>query len=690
MGVKKEIYQFGSNTDGDGSMIIELGGKGAKLAEMALLGLNVPSGITIPTNHCVTYLNAENDFERNQLLTWLVDIHVLPALELIAEEKGYMPLFSVRSGARISMAGMMDTVLNVGITSENSEEWIERLGQKTYTDCLRRLQTMYNEVVFGIDGKAVSDHLEQLKLKEGVAHDSELTVQSIANNVLYAKKCAQDKGHAKPDNLREQLIECISSVFESWNNPRAKYYRKLNNIPDDWGTAVNIQSMVFGNMNDNSGSGVLFSVDPSTGEWDYHEIVGEYLSNAQGEDVVAGIRTPEELGVAIKNKNLAAKTYLDLVHNARKLELHFKDIQDIEFTVEDGTLYFLQTRDAKRTPQAAVRFADLALDCGFWDPSDAIKKLTPYQVANSISPVNISGKKAHYRGIAAGGSIVGGVPAFSVADVKDIVNSGKKAILVADETTPEDIEGIDLSVGVLTIKGGLTSHAAVVARGMNTTCVVGCTDLSKAWVMSQPLITLDGLTGEVFEGEVEVKQGDLNAINCILDSLGVEMKGTPDGVAVVDFTDDDQEYVLDIVEELEKQDPDINVILLYRTHRHAALDWVIGSYIPPELGKVACWVNHGWSSHQGRYQVMTDIDMSELTKTFDNPVVIQEPRTVDDLLSMEYAKVSDTILDKLFGSTAATTTILNALKNSGVSIAKEIEEPEHPIKCLCKYLLESK
>ena len=471
------IYLFGEGIKQDSYDGNLLGGKGAKLAEMGALGLPVPPGVTISTEQCNSYFNIPEE-DRAEFIESLVD-DTMNMYEGIAKEFGYMPLVSVRSGARVSMPGMMDTVLNVGLTNETYPEWAERLGNIAADDCYRRLIEMYSEVVLHIPKEVYEecnvpgDYLETFNMLTGTAF---------------------------PDSIEEQLRDCIEAVFNSWFSDRAIAYRAMHGYPDDWGTAVNVQAMVFGNAGDTSCSGVLFSRDFNTGE---PKMVIDWLPNAQGEDVVAGTHTPKT-GDELYDWN--GEIYSKLTNIALLMDEHYADMQDMEFTVENGKLYILQTRNGKRAALAAFRIAyDLEAD-GKIDKAEALARVSGKEFVALTAPTIDPGYSvnADVEGIPASGNIVSGVAVLSAADA---VTCKEACILVADETTPEDFSGMAAAVGVLTRTGGITSHAAVVARGMNKTCVVGAENL-KFEGLAGKTVTLDGKTGRIWvDKDVPIIEG---------------------------------------------------------------------------------------------------------------------------------------------------------------------------------------
>ncbi len=511
--MKKFVYSFGDGiAEGDASMTHLLGGKGANLHEMTRIGLPVPPGFTISTEACVYY------FKKNKLPKGLKE-EVEKALKLLEERTGKKfgdpenPLLvSVRSGARASMPGMMDTVLNLGL----NEETVKGLAKKTQNerfayDSYRRFIQMFSDVVLGVERRKFEEFTEKKKREKKVKYDSELTAEDLKEIVEEFKKIVkEEKGITFPEDPYEQLWKAIIAVFESWNNKRAIEYRRIYKIPDSWGTACNVQVMVFGNMGEDSGTGVAFSRNPSTGE---KEVFGEFLFNAQGEDVVAGIRTPLPLS-ELKTKN--PSIYEELVKIFEKLEKHFKDMQDMEFTVEKGKVYFLQTRKGKRTPRAAVKIAVDMVKEGIIDEKEAVRRISPYELEKllhpQISPEFERKTSAIAKGLPASPGAAVGKIYFTADEAMRRAEEGEPVILVRIETSPDDIHGMARARGILTARGGMTSHAAVVARGMGKPCVVGCEELnidegkrimevnSKVFKEGDYL-TIDGSTGKVYEGK---------------------------------------------------------------------------------------------------------------------------------------------------------------------------------------------
>ncbi|HEY4164862.1 MAG TPA: pyruvate, phosphate dikinase [Dongiaceae bacterium] len=529
----KWVYRFGGGAaEGSAEMRNLLGGKGANLAEMSSLGLPVPPGFTITTELC-TYFYA-NDKKYPPELKANVDA----AVEHIEKEVGRKfgdsanPLLvSVRSGARVSMPGMMDTVLNLGLNDETVEGLAKKSGDRRFAfDSYRRFIQMYGNVVLGVEHHNFEETLELHKQDRGVELDTDLTAEDWQKVIAeYKAKIQEELGKPFPQEPREQLWGAIGAVFGSWNITRAQTYRKLNNIPEEWGTAVNVQAMVFGNMGSDCATGVAFTRNPSTGAKEFY---GEYLVNAQGEDVVAGIRTPQHLTVAGKNANKSTLPAMEEVMPAvfkqldevrGQLEKHYRDMQDIEFTVQQGKLYMLQTRNGKRTAQAALKIAVDLCEDGLIDKRTAVARVEPASLDQLLHPrLDPKAKKdVIARGLPASPGAACGRVAFTADDAEDRASKGDRVILVRVETSPEDIHGMHAAVGILTTRGGMTSHAAVVARGMGRPCVSGAGDLrvdENLKVMTVrghkindgDTITIDGGTGEVMPGEVPTIDPELS------------------------------------------------------------------------------------------------------------------------------------------------------------------------------------
>jgi pyruvate, orthophosphate dikinase len=517
MPADRYVYDFDETTDGGREL---LGGKGIGLAEMTQLGVPVPAGFTITTDACRAYMAAGGELPDG--LDEEVDAHV-GGLEQRAGKKFGDPLdpllVSVRSGAAVSMPGMMDTILNLGLNDEAVQGLAERTGNARFAnDSYRRLIQMYGEIVDGIDGHLFEDALSKLKNERGAAQDVDLSAEDLASLVeTYKQIYERETGAPFPQDARDQLGRAVSAVFQSWENPRAHVYRRAHHIPDDLGTAVNVVQMVFGNKGEESGTGVAFTRDPSTGE---QGLYGEFLADAQGEDVVAGIRTPEPLA---EMQKALPEAFEQLTETMRRLEQHYRDVQDIEFTVEDGELYLLQTRTAKRTAAAALKSAADMVDEGLISREDAVARIDAGQLDQLLHPmidpsasVDVIAQGLNASPGAASGKIV-----FDADTAAERGSNGDDVILVRWETTPDDIHGMIAAKGILTAHGGMTSHAAVVARGMGKPCVAGCEALSvdtKAKRASLnghdlsegDLLTIDGGTGRVILGSVPLVPPQIN------------------------------------------------------------------------------------------------------------------------------------------------------------------------------------
>lgn len=509
---KKYVYLF---SEGNASMKNLLGGKGANLAEMTNLGIPVLGGFTVSTEACNKY------YEDGKLISNEIIEQIYECLGKLEEETGKKfgdnqnPLLvSVRSGARVSMPGMMDTILNLGLNDIAVEALASLTNNPRFAyDSYRRFIQMFSDVVMGIEKRLFENKIDELKEEKGIEFDTDLTADDLKDLVVSFKEIyKKEKGEDFPSDPRVQLIESVTAVFRSWDNPRAIVYRRLNDIPGEWGTAVNVQQMVFGNKGDTSGTGVVFSRNPATGE---KAIYGEYLMNAQGEDVVAGIRTPLPIS---KLQEQAPKIYEQFEAIVDKLENHYKDMQDMEITIEEGKLYFLQTRNGKRTAQAALKIAVDLVEEGMLTKEQAILKVEPKQLDSLLHPAFYTEdlKKANpiAKGLPASPGAACGKIAFSADEAKERAALGEDVVLVRLETSPEDIEGMIAAKGILTVRGGMTSHAAVVARGMGTCCVAGCGSLKvdeekrivevdgKVYT-ADDYISIDGATGNVYGEKIK-------------------------------------------------------------------------------------------------------------------------------------------------------------------------------------------
>ena len=518
--MQKYVYLF---SEGNAQMRNTLGGKGANLAEMTNLGLPVPQGFTISTDACTSYY--EHD---RQIAPEIMDQieEALAKIEAINEKKfgdAKNPLLvSVRSGARASMPGMMDTILNLGLNDEvaagliagNPDPKFERFVFDSY----RRFIQMFSDVVMEISKKTFEVIIDEVKEKKGVTNDIDLDVDDMKELVARFKVYYKEqKGEDFPSDPKVQLIEAVKAVFRSWDNPRANVYRRMNDIPYSWGTAVNVQPMVFGNLNEKSGTGVAFTRDPATGE---KALFGEYLINAQGEDVVAGIRTPSHITQLQQDM---PEVYEQFKSIANKLENHYKDMQDMEFTIENGKLYMLQTRNGKRTAAAALKIAVDLVDEGMITEEEAVLRVEPKQLDALLHPMfdakALKAAKVIGSGLAASPGAACGQVVFSAEDAKAWAEKGHKVVLVRLETSPEDIEGMVAAQGILTVRGGMTSHAAVVARGMGTCCVSGCSEikmhdgsfeLGGHTYKEGDWISLDGSTGKIYGEAVPTVEASIS------------------------------------------------------------------------------------------------------------------------------------------------------------------------------------
>jgi pyruvate,orthophosphate dikinase len=579
----KNIYVFGAaRTDGDAKMKNLLGGKGANLAEMCRLGIAVPSGFTICTEVCTVYTEKGQD-----AVVKLIEAEMLKGVAFVEQEMGKKfgdasdpLLLSVRSGSRASMPGMMDTILNLGLNDDAVAGLARKAGNERFAwDSYRRFVQMYGDVVMGLKPVSKEDHdpfevvIDAVKEKKGVQLDTELDTNDLKELVQRFKGLIRARvGREFPTDPWEQLWGAVMAVFQSWNNDRAKVYRELNDIPESWGTAVNVQAMVFGNLGDHSGTGVAFTRDAGTGEDLFN---GEFLINAQGEDVVAGIRTPQQVTLEGSRRwaklaqvsederrtkfpsleELMPDIYQQLVAAEKKLEKHYSDMQDIEFTIQEGRLWMLQTRNGKRTGSAMVRIAMEMLRQGIIDEKEALRRVSPERLNELLHPVfdpaAIKSAKSIAHGLPASPGAASGQIVFFADEAEEWVRKGKAVILVRQETSPEDLRGMSVAQGILTARGGMTSHAAVVARGMGKCCISGAGSVHVDYharsmavggktYKEGDWISLDGSTGDVYEGRVTTKEaeltGDFGALMDLADSfkkLGVRANAdTPEDAKV--------------------------------------------------------------------------------------------------------------------------------------------------------------
>ena len=505
----KWVYMF---TEGNATMRNLLGGKGANLAEMTNLGLPVPQGFTITTEACTQY------YEDGRMINDEIMGQIMEAIDKMEKVTGKKfgdlenPLLvSVRSGARASMPGMMDTILNLGLNEEVVEVVAKKTGNERWArDCYRRFIQMYSDVVMEVGKKYFEVLIDQMKEARGVTQDVDLTAEDLKELANQFKAEYKSKiGADFPDDPKEQLMGAVKAVFRSWDNPRANVYRRDNDIPYSWGTAVNVQEMAFGNWSDQSGTGVAFTRDPATGE---KKLMGEFLINAQGEDVVAGVRTPQPISAL---KDVMPEVFEQFTQVCETLENHYRDMQDMEFTIQDRKLYMLQTRNGKRTAQAALKIACDLVDEGMRTEEEAVAMIEPRNLDTLLHPqFDADALKAAVpagKGLGASPGAACGKIVFSAEDAVAWAERGEKVVLVRLETSPEDITGMKSAQGILTVRGGMTSHAAVVARGMGTCCVSGCGDIAmdeenkrftlagKEYHEGDP-ISIDGTTGNIYDG----------------------------------------------------------------------------------------------------------------------------------------------------------------------------------------------
>ena len=519
---KKYVYLF---KEGNANMRELLGGKGANLAEMTNLGLPIPQGFTVTTEACTEYYNDGKKINEE------IQEQIFAALKKLEEMQGKKfgdnndPLLvSVRSGARASMPGMMDTILNLGLNDVAVEGFAAKTGNPRFAyDSYRRFIQMYSDVVMEVPKSYFEKIIDELKEEKKVHYDTELTTEDLKELVKRFKAVYKENmnGEEFPQNPTEQLMGAVKAVFRSWDNPRAIVYRRMNDIPGDWGTAVNVQAMVFGNMGETSGTGVAFTRNPSTGE---KGIYGEYLINAQGEDVVAGVRTPQPISKLAEDLPECYKNFMEI---ANKLEQHYKDMQDMEFTIQEGKLYFLQTRNGKRTAPAAIKIACDLVDEGMIDEKEAVLRIEAKSLDQLLHPTfdkdSLKAGEVIGEALPASPGAAAGKVVFTAEEAKELGKGGKgeRVVLVRLETTPEDIEGMVAAQGILTVRGGMTSHAAVVARGMGTCCVSGCGDIqineeAKEFKLGGytfhegDYISLDGTTGKIYKGDIKTVEASVS------------------------------------------------------------------------------------------------------------------------------------------------------------------------------------
>ena len=517
--MSKMVYLF---EEGNADMRNLLGGKGANLAEMTNLGLPIPQGFTVTTEACTVYYNNGRTISEDiqqQIFTALADLEKKQGKKFGDTENPL--LVSVRSGARASMPGMMDTILNLGLNDVAVEGFAKKTGNPRFAyDSYRRFIQMFSDVVMEVPKSLFERVLDEIKAAKQVKFDMELTAEDLQEVIVRFKAIYKDKmGEDFPQDPKVQLMEAVKAVFRSWDNERAIVYRRMNDIPGDWGTAVNVQAMVFGNMGETSGTGVAFTRNPSTGA---KGIYGEYLINAQGEDVVAGIRTPQPI---TKLEQDLPECYKQFMEIAMKLEAHYRDMQDMEFTIENGKLFFLQTRNGKRTAQAALQIACDLVDEGMITPQEAVTRIEAKSLDQLLHPTfdpeALKAGEVIGQALPASPGAAAGKVYFTAEEAKQAHEQGERVVLVRLETSPEDIEGMHASEGILTVRGGMTSHAAVVARGMGTCCVSGCGDIAineddKVFELGGhtfhegDYISLDGSTGKIYKGDIKTMEASVS------------------------------------------------------------------------------------------------------------------------------------------------------------------------------------
>ena len=515
----KWVYLF---KEGNAEMRNLLGGKGANLAEMTGLGLPIPQGFTVTTEACTDYYNngkAISEEIQEQIFTALAELEKIQGKKFGDTEDPL--LVSVRSGARASMPGMMDTILNLGLNDVAVEGFAKKTGNPRFAyDSYRRFIQMFSDVVMEMSKTFFEGILDEIKESKGAKYDTDLTADDLKEVIAKYKAIYKEKmGEEFPQDPKVQLMEAVKAVFRSWDNPRAIVYRRMNDIPGDWGTAVNVQAMVFGNMGNTSGTGVAFTRNPSTGA---KGIYGEYLINAQGEDVVAGIRTPQPITKLEEDLPECFKQFMEI---ANRLEEHYRDMQDMEFTIQEGKLYFLQTRNGKRTAPAAIQIACDLVDEGKITPEEAVLRIEAKSLDQLLHPTfDVDALKAGEvigSALPASPGAAAGKVYFTADDAKAAHEKGERVILVRLETSPEDIEGMHAAEGILTVRGGMTSHAAVVARGMGTCCVSGCGEIKiseeEKWcelgghkIVEGDYISLDGTTGKIYLGDIKTVEASVS------------------------------------------------------------------------------------------------------------------------------------------------------------------------------------
>jgi pyruvate,orthophosphate dikinase len=661
-----------------------LGGKAASLVSMTAAGMNVPPAFTITTEVCNEYLNASS---KDGFITGLMG-GIDPHVAWLDSKFSHPPLVSVRSGAPISMPGMMDTILNVGLTTENITFWENRIGERAAWDSYRRLIQMMGATAFGIDMALFDGALAECKKVNGVTEDTDLTTDNLKLLVkAYKAIFTNITKQPFPDLFSEQLKAAVVAVFNSWNNPRAIEYRKINKIDGSMGTAVTVQAMVFGNMGEDCGTGVLFTRNPSTGE---NEVYGEFLTNAQGEDVVAGIRTPLNIHEMEKLGGAWVDTYSEIETICEKLEDAYRDMVDIEFTVQQGELFILQSRVGKRSAMAAFEIAVGLVNEGVIKKDEALSRLTRDQFKTVRRPMIDPSwsQKADVRGLPACPGVAVGVPVFSAAAA---VASTVPCVLVTHETDPDDIAGMKAAVGIVTATGGATSHAAVVARAMDKPCVVGCTDLSMDAAKKAKKITLDGSTGKIwFDEDVPVVDSSSStAVKTVMDwcmeaggfvrqeTMDMEVEGIPHRIMVAHWWGDNDvlEMLLDSL--AERQDRHLITLDLRGPHELVPKsDLLLENCFGEEHGSIGKTIWGGYLDAQ----LSARKDLAGLTligsamKSVDMlkcgyMTLGGEAKTVADLLSGHASTMSQDFVEKVLGGEQAKQTLLAMMEKQGIKLS---------------------
>lgn len=669
-------FDYENLVEGGAEFAHLLGNKGANLCEMSKLGLPVPEGVILSTDAHKAFAAKDSKLQKAVYLTDTVREQVVPPLNSILEAHDKPLLFSVRSGAPVSMAGMMDTILNVGITSDTVNALVASYGAPMILECaLTFVQGFYSS---GSDSKGYLKTLDDLKSTLSGDHDQATTE---LETVLETFKVVFSV------DLLDQIDLCIFKVFESWDSARAIEYRRINGIDPNLGTAVIIQRMVYGNLNTKSGSGVVFSSCPNTGDRQTATIYGEYLPSAQGEDVVNGTITPLDLWQAVEDRQISKGMYNQLVNVCKQLERHFLDIQDIEFTIEDKRLYVLQTRSAKRTGLAAVKFALTLLDEGLIETSKLPTLISPKQALEAIEDTVVTESEPMYKGIVSGSGIVRGVVCTSQGQIEAAKASGLNAIYLAYNTSTEDIELINKADAVLTTNGGFTCHAAVVCRALNKPCVVGLSNTSGVSYkeileqLTQFEAVVDAGKGLVYWAEnVEVLKGNISQLNPLFDALGVstDTSNEPIELSTLDPTEAAQIIKL----RLKRGE----VTLKYSGYKTSRVRPVFGATVyPTNLKPMIDMLNDLSSQYPKGLTLVCDYNLTDLCGSLPD-FLITKPSKPNELLSKTKVVSNDAVLAQVFGTLAAAKLFLGAVEKDGVSTADVYQEYESPLSKLLTIL----